>query len=149
MSQDDPLNRTFNLDPENLEDHENERGPSFPYPDVPDYLTLDDISFMAVHSYKRQLEDIDQIPARYRQRALEVAKDYLNVAKDAVAKRDDNEIKKDAKSINTNNRNNNGKSLEDGSSDALESHTDRQELYRRLGRDNNETQGNHNGGSGE
>lgn len=132
MTQDEQLHNTFNLDPDEHEGYEEENaGIEFPMEDIPAHLDLDTIAYMAVHSYKQQLQDINELPLKQRQRALEVAQNYLSLAKDSIHKRDDLEIKalskKSPKQINTN----------DDDEESESKTISRNEAYERL--NNNET----------
>lgn len=132
MASNEKLHETFNLDPEGYDDEsedEVEGSLQFPYEDIPTELSLDDITYMAVHSYREQLKDINEMPVKHRQRALEVAHNYLSLAKDSIYRREDLELKatkkNGTKSINTE---------EDDESSGKK--IDREEAYKRL---NNES----------
>lgn len=122
---DEQLHKTFNL--EQPKDSEENESSVFPYDDIPEHLTLDDIAHMATYAYREQVKDAQNIPTKNRPRAMEVAKNYLDLAKDAVHKRDDHEIKKRAKQINTvGNQNDSTEGVEDQSKDKT---TDRRDVY--------------------
>jgi len=142
---DDPLNKAFDLDPDHLDMGDGDSGYAFPFDDIPEYISLDDITHMALYAYKEQLKDVTQVPARYRQRALEVAQTYLNLAKDAVSKRDDNDIKKAAKALNT--KNPSSGALADNSEDGATEGVSRREVYKQIEQEAaDETKRNSSGG---
>lgn len=64
--------------------------------EFPEDAQLDDISRLALEAYKMQIENLQFIEPKFRNRYLEVAANYLNLARDSI--KQSNELKqKDTK----------------------------------------------------
>jgi len=57
--------------------------------DIPEDATLDDITRLSLEAYKNQVENLQFIEPKFRNRYLEVAQTYLNLAKDAIKQKDE------------------------------------------------------------
>lgn len=55
--------------------------------EIPNDADLDDVTKLALQSYKEQMENLQHIDAKYHARMLEVAALYLNIAKESLAKK--------------------------------------------------------------
>ena len=64
----------------------------YKYSDDPD---LKEVAMLALEAYKSQMIDSMNFEPKYRSRALEVARQYLDIAKDALSKKEDYEIKRE------------------------------------------------------
>lgn len=76
------LSETLNMDeiPEELRDEIFEIT-------IPEDADLDDVTRLALDAYKMQMESIINIEPKYRARALEVAKQYLDLAMTSMSKK--------------------------------------------------------------
>lgn len=63
--------------------------------DIPDDATLDDIARLSLEAYKMQIENLQFIEPKFRNRYLEVAQTYLSTARDAIKQKEDVRQKED------------------------------------------------------
>lgn len=84
---DKPLDKFFNLPSREGEDDAYD--PEIYEIDISDDPDLDEVIKLALQAYKEQMENVQHIEAKYRQRYLEVAQQYLSLAKDALAKNEE------------------------------------------------------------
>lgn len=76
---------TFNIDDTILEEHES----ALSTLDIPENPTLDDIARISLEVFTESLKGLENTPAIYKARTLEVSKQYLDLSKDAIYRKQD------------------------------------------------------------
>jgi len=80
--------------------------------EIPEDATLDDITRLSLEAYKMQVENLQFIEPKFRNRYLEVAQTYLNLAKDSIKQNE--EIKQKDEKLQLDKDKHEGKSNPDG-----------------------------------
>jgi hypothetical protein len=80
-----PLDTFFGIPPR----EDGEYAPELFEIEISDNPDLAEITKLALQAYKEQMENVQHIEPKYRQRYLEVAQQYLSLAKDALAKQEE------------------------------------------------------------
>lgn len=92
MSGDNPLDTFFGIPPR---DNDDEYSPSVYEILISENPDLDEVTKLALQAYKEQMENVQHVEPKYRQRYLEVAQQYLNLAMQSLAKNEEIKLKKE------------------------------------------------------
>lgn len=86
---DHPLNDFFNLPSRNEGDSESEHVQKIYEVIISENPDLSEVTKLALNAYKEQMENVQHIEPKYRQRYLEVAQQYLKLAMDSISKNEE------------------------------------------------------------
>lgn len=87
MSNDKPLDKFFGLP--SREDEGDEYSSEIYEIIISENPDLDEVTKLALNAYKEQMENVQHVEPKYRQRYLEVAQQYLNLAMQSLAKNEE------------------------------------------------------------
>jgi hypothetical protein len=125
----DPLNDTFDMNPENLEDDVISSINEI----TEEQKSLDYIIEESMRVYQDTIEDAKLIEPKLRARHLEIAHQFLNQSKDAMYKKEQLDIKKQELELRKNKQNGQTKDPNEQEKDNPESQgTPRSELLKRV-----------------
>ena len=85
MSSDKPLDKFFGIPPR----EDDEYGAELYEIIISENPDLDEVTMLALNAYKEQMENVQHVEPKYRQRYLEVAQQYLNLAMQSLAKNEE------------------------------------------------------------